>query len=401
MHIVHIIPSLHVGGAELALLRLIGPASADQGLTEQAQAAGQGEQRIRHSVISMTPFGALGRDFAAAGVAVVWLDFSNRPLRSFIAMCRWLRRHRPDVVNTWMYYADVAGGLAARLCGVNAVVWGVRTTSIGGVRPHLRLRLLCRLGALLSHRVPRAIVYVAEAARASHLAFGYRADQMHVIANGFDVDALLPAKFDLAASRALHAFEDHHIVVGHVGRYCNEKDHIGFLKAARLALDREPELRFVMAGRGVSSSNIVLMSAIDQLALNDHVRLLGERSDVAPVLRSFDIFCLSSTFEGFPNVLGEAMAMALPCITTDAGDAGVLAGKAGDGVSVVPVSDPQALADAMLALARLTAAQRAQLGALARERVANHYTVKVMRQRFEAVYRSVAQAETRPVFRTT
>ena len=290
-----------------------------------------------------------------------------------------------------MYYADVAGGLAARLCGIHAVVWGVRTTSIGGVLPHLRLRILCRLGALLSHHVPRAIVCVAEAARASHVAFGYRADRMHVVANGFDVNAFTPAKFELAASRALHAYQAHHIVVGHVGRYCNEKDHVGFLKAARLALDAEPALRFVMAGRGVSASNTVLMHCIDELGLTDHVRLLGERSDVVPVLRSFDIFCLSSTFEGFPNVLGEAMAMGLPCVTTDAGDARVLAGRPGEGVSVVPVSNPQALANALLALAQLRPEQRAELGAAARERVVNHYTVDVMRRQFEAVYRNAIQ----------
>jgi glycosyltransferase involved in cell wall biosynthesis len=382
MHVVHIIPSLHVGGAETALLRLIGHGVADQ------VDADRGANCIRHTVISMTPLGSLGRDFAAASIPVVWLDFSKRPLRSFASLCLWLRRHRPAVVNTWMYHADVLGGFAARLCGIRAVVWGVRSTSIGGVLPHWRLRILCRLSALMSHRVPRAIVCVAEAARLSHIAFGYRSNVMHVIANGFDVDALDPSQFDASAARALHGFEPDHIVVGHVGRYCNEKDHVGFLKAARLALDREPALRFVMAGRAVSPSNTVLMSTIDSLRLDGHVRLLGERPDVAAVLRSFDMFCLSSTFEGFPNVLGEAMAVALPCVSTDAGDARVLAG---DTAEIVPISDPQALANALLTLARLTPEQRKQRGAVARARVVNHYTVDVMRQQFHAVYRSVVQ----------
>jgi glycosyltransferase involved in cell wall biosynthesis len=392
MHVVHIIPSLHVGGAEMALLRLIGVGAADQ------VDADQGANRIRHTVISMTPLGSLRRDFAAARIPVVWLDFSKRPLSSFITLCKWLRRHRPDVVNTWMYHADVLGGFAARLCAIRAVVWGVRSTSVGGVLPHWRLRILCRLSALLSHRVPNAIVCVAEAARLSHIAFGYRADQMHVIANGFDIQALDPSQFDASAARALHGIAPDHIVVGHVGRYCNEKDHVGFLKAARLALDREPALRFVMAGRSVSPSNPVLMSAIDSLRLDGHVRLLGERPDVAAVLRSFDMFCLSSTFEGFPNALGEAMAMALPCVSTDAGDARVLVG---DAAEIVPISDPQAMANALLALARLTPEQRAQRGAAARARVVKHYTVDVMREQFHAVYRSVVQAPSQPALITS
>ena len=122
---------------------------------------------------------------------------------------------------------------------------------------------------------------------------------------------------------------------------------------------------------------------------------------MAAVLRSFDIFCLSSTFEGFPNALGEAMAMALPCVTTDAGDARVLAGEVTDGVTVVPISNPQAMATALLALARLTPEERSQLGASSRQRVVNHYTVDVMRRQFEAVYRSVAQPDSRPVLLST
>jgi glycosyltransferase involved in cell wall biosynthesis len=392
MHVVHIIPSLHVGGAELALLRLIGHGVADQ------VDADHGANRVRHTVISMTPLGSLGREFAAARIPVVWLDFSKRPLRSFASLCLWLRRHRPDVVNTWMYHADVLGGLAARLCGILAVVWGVRSTSVGGVLPHWRLRILCRLSALMSHRVPSAIVCVAEAARLSHIAFGYRADRMHVIANGFDVQALNPNQVDAAAARVLHGFAPEHIVVGHVGRYCNEKDHVGFLKAARLALDREPALRFVMAGRAVSPSNPVLQRTLDELGLNGFVRLLGERPDVAAVLRSFGMFCLSSTFEGFPNVLGEAMAMALPCVSTDAGDARVLVG---DTAEIVPISDPQAMANALLALARLTPEQRAQRGAAARTRIVNHYTVELMRQQFEAVYCAVVQAPSQPALITS
>ncbi len=395
MHVVHIIPSLHVGGAELALLRLVGTQLAHPG---QACADASPVGQMRHTVISMTPLGSLGREFTAAGIGVVWLDFSKRPVLAFFSLCRWLRMHRPDVVSTWMYHADVAGGLAARLCGIKAIVWGVRTTPVGGVLPRALMRVLCRLSAWLSWRVPRAIVCVAEAARLSHTAFGYRPDQMHVIANGFDIDALDPAGIDARAARTLHGFDAAHIVVGHVGRFCNEKDHVGFLKAARLALNDQPMLRFVMAGRGVSLSNAVLLQTVDQLGLHGFVCMLGERSDVPKVMRSFDIFCLSSTFEGFPNVLGEAMAMALPCVSTDAGDARVLVGETAE---IVPISNPQAMASALLALSRLTPEQRAQRGAAARARIVNHYTVDVMREQFAAVYRSVVQAQSQPALITS
>ncbi len=381
MHVVHILPGLHVGGAEMALLRMVGTPGAAQVAPGSNADAGL---VVRHTVISMKPAGSMGRAFATAGIPVVSLDFSRHPVRSFVSLCRWMRVHRPDVVCTWMYYADLTGSLAARLCGLRSVVWGIRSTAVGGIAPHWVLRVICRFGALLSHRLPRAIVCVAEASRTSHVAFGYRADVMRVIPNGFDTELMNPQNFDSLSVRSIHGFGPEHIVVGQLGRYCAEKDQLGFLKAARLALDSNAALRFVLVGRDINAQNSVLMEAVRELRLEGHVRLLDERPDVAAVLMSFDIFALSSTIEGFPNVLGEAMAMALPCVTTDAGDARLLAGHV---VAVVPPSDPQGLADQLLRLARLTPAARGALGQASRARIVSCYTIHDMRKQFEAVYR--------------
>jgi glycosyltransferase involved in cell wall biosynthesis len=372
MHVAHIIPVLNVGGAELALLRLVSKPAQD------------GLLHTRHTVITMRPHGSLEAAFAAAGVGVVCLDFGKQPLRSFWALCQWLRQHRPQLVNTWMTYANVVGGLAARLGGVNAVVWGIRQSSIYDVATTPLQRLMYEVAARLSHWVPQATVCVAEAARQVHVDFGYRADIMHVVGNGFDTEAFDPAHHDAQAARALHGFGTTCTVIGHLGRYCEEKDHPNFLQAARLALDAEPALRFVMAGRDITTTNATLHTALHELNLQDHVRLLGERSDMPQLLRSFDIFCLSSKFEGFPNVLGEAMSMALPCVTTDAGGARELAG---DTALVVPCADAQALAQALLTVARKTPAQRHQQGTLARRRIESFFSMHTMQRKFDAVFR--------------
>lgn len=378
LHIVHVIASLQVGGAEMALLRL---ATASGVVSRPAGAAG-----VHHTVVSMLPGGVLGERFEAAGIPVVWLDFSRRPVRSFITLCAWMRRHRPDVVNTWMTYGDVVGGLAARLCGIRAVVWGIRQTSIGTMAAPLRLRVMYRVGAALSHRVPRAIVCCAHAARVSHIAFGYNAQDMRVIANGFDTEAIDPQRFDRNEARLLHDFDPDHIVVGHLARFSAVKDHLGFVRAARLALDAEPRLRFMMVGRGVNTGNPLLMETLRELNLLPFVALLGERNDPVRCMRGMDIFCLSSRFEGFPNVLGEAMAMGLACITTDAGDARMLAGSA---AVVVPCMDAPALATQMVQMAQAGAPHRALLGRQARERIVTQFSIETMCRHFEAVYGEV------------
>ncbi len=381
MHVAHIIPVLNVGGAELALLRLVSTPHTD------------GPTRVHHTVITMRPRGALEAQFAAAGVVVVCLDFARRPLRSFLALCQWLRRHRPQVVNTWMTYANVTGGLAARWSGVKTVVWGIRQSSIYDVATTLHLRLMYEVAARLSHRLPKAIICVAEAARQAHVDFGYRADIMHVVGNGFDTDVFDPLRWDAHTARSLHGFDDTHTVVGHLGRYCEEKDHLGFLHAARRALDADPTLRFVMAGRGVTRDNPVLLAALQALALVNHVRLLGERDDMPQLLRSFDIFCLSSKFEGIPNVLGEAMCMALPCVTTDAGGARELAGNT---ALVVPCADAAALSQGLLNVAGWTPAHRLTQGNLSRQRIKTHFSMHTMRQRFDAVYRAALSGHPLP-----
>jgi glycosyltransferase involved in cell wall biosynthesis len=372
MHIVHIITGLDVGGAELALLRLV-----DNNATSIA----------RHSVVSLSPSGTLRPRFEAAAIPVCWLDFRRRPATSFLSLCQHLYAAKPDVVHTWMYHADLVGGLAARLCGVRRVIWGLRQTLEASSVMRLRQRVLYRLFAVLSGSVPQVIVCCAHAARNSHVKFGYESQKMLVIHNGFETEMVQPRREDrdeLRRSLGIHPSE---LVVGHVARFSPEKDHLTFFAAARLALARQPGLRFMMIGRGIDSGNREITGSIRSLGIAHAVLLLGERSDVPRCLGAMDIFCLSSRFEGFPNVLGEAMAMGLPCVTTDAGDARVIAGVA---ATVVACGGTQDLSDALVALATLTAAERTALGARARERIRSEFSVASMRLRFDQLYKKIS-----------
>lgn len=334
-------------------------------------------------MISLLPEGRLGPAFAAAGVPVLWLDLMHHPLRDFVRLCSAIRRERADIVQTWMYHADVMGGIAARLCGVRRVIWGIRQTSIGLLPAPRALRVMYRLGAWLSHTVPHAIVCNAHAARLSHVAYGYSDKRMHVIANGFDAEVFNPATIDRATARGLHGFADEHIVVGHLARYSPEKDHATFIHAARLALDQHPGLRFVMAGPGVDAGNQRLGELLRQHGLTHHMRLLGEQRDTLSCFKAMDVFCLSSQHEGFPNVLGEAMSMGLPCVTTRAGDAAELAGSA---ATVVPCADAPALAAALVQEAQRSSQERQARGQASRQRIQTHFGINSMRQRFEQLY---------------
>jgi glycosyltransferase involved in cell wall biosynthesis len=143
-----------------------------------------------------------------------------------------------------------------------------------------------------------------------------------------------------------------------------------------------------LLGAGIEPSNRPLAKAIAFRGMSGHIRLLGERSDVAEVYAGLDIATLSSACgEGFPNVLGEAMACGLPCVATDIGDAAELLGRTG---IVVPPRDPQALAAAWLALIEIGAEGRQTLGSEARNRIVRDYGLGVAVARYEALYDDIA-----------
>ncbi|MYM82948.1 glycosyltransferase [Duganella sp. FT50W] len=368
--VLHIIVGLNVGGAEMMLLRLV---TANPNTIAETV------------VVSLTELGVVGAMLRERGVAVHTLGLSSARQVPLVAarLIALIRRNRPAIVQTWMYHADLLGGVAARLAGVKRVIWGVRTTDIGagqGNRRTVAVRWLC---ARLSGIVPSVIVCAAEASRQLHVALGYCAARMEVIPNGFDLQRLQPGPESDVSLRQELGLPPEQPVVGCVGRFHPVKDHENFVHAAGLLLQRFPSARFLLVGRDCDTGNAQLMAWLEQAGARGRFVLLGQRDDIPRCLAAMDIFCLSSRSEGFPNVVGEAMAMRRPCVVTDVGDAAYLVG--GQGV-VVPKENAAALAAGLGQLLSLSAAERAQLGQRAHERIAAHFTIERTRERFAGLY---------------
>jgi glycosyltransferase involved in cell wall biosynthesis len=116
--------------------------------------------------------------------------------------------------------------------------------------------------------------------------------------------------------------------------------------------------------------------------------LLGEQSDIERLLPAFDVSCLSSAFgEGFPNVIGEAMACEVPCVATDVGDSAQIIGDTG--VTVAP-RDANAFANGLKRLLSLSPDERGCLGRAARARIAERFELQFVVEQFENLYRDVA-----------
>lgn len=370
--VVHIIIGLNVGGAELMLKRLV------EGLN--------GKNSMQHSVISLTDIGPVGKQLEEAGISVTALglqQFSSLPSTIF-KLRRVLKNQRPDIVQTWMYHADFLGGLTAKSLGIENIIWGIRTTDVklGRSKLTVSLRKIC---ALLSYKVPKIILCVADAGRKVHEQVGYDASKIMVIPNGFDLNNLnaTPEQIDLLREDC--GLTSENVVVGSIGRFNPIKNQKLFIETASLIAPEYPNVRFLLVGRDNTWENAELVSWIKKYSLEDKFVLLGERSDVPVCLAVMDIFCLHSKTEGFPNVLGEAMAMGLPCVATDVGDVKVLLGETGKIVLLTAPSIYTGISE----LLSLDENSLVKLGRQARKRLYNNYSLPKIIEQYDNLYKSI------------
>lgn len=373
MRVVHVITALGQGGAEAMLEKLV-------------LASARLDPDVVHEVISLGTLGSVGERLRARGVTVIPLRIRGLAtlIRGVASLWLHIRRARPDVtVQTWLYHGDVVGGLVARAAGVKRVFWNVRQTlrSPKDLRPLTRVML--RLSAKLSGVVPARVICCAESARLSHVAVGYRAAKCVVVDNGFDTESM--RRSDAGRSRLRKELEvpPAAALVGIVGRLDPAKDHETFLNAARIVSSDCSDARFLLVGRGVDTDE-KLRGRIVANGLASRTTTLEQQTDMASVMSALDVLVISSRWEGFPNVLGEAMACEVPCVTTDVGDARRILG---DDRFVVSVGDAIGLARAIESLCRASESDRRQLGAVLRERIVREFAIDGSWARYLSLYR--------------
>ncbi|WIY52440.1 glycosyltransferase [Devosia sp. YIM 151766] len=368
---VHIITSLSDGGAEAVLFRLV---------------AFHDPQN--HVVISLSGKGKYGPLLERCGVKVHYLNMPRGRLTfgGLRKLFSILRRERPHVVQTWMYHANLVGGLVARLTGCRKVFWNIRHADLTPGAYGRGTRLVSRLCARLSRFVPTGIVACAERARTVHIAEGYDARKFTVIPNGYDIARFRPDAATRDALRRGIGVGPDTVLLGLVGRWNKEKDHSNLLAAlSRLAADRR-DIRLLLVGTGCTADNAELVSTIAHHGLSGRVIVAGRRDDVPAVMNALDLHILSSSSEAFPNVVAEAMACGTPCVVTDVGDAALIVGETG---WIVPPRDADALA-AATARAVETMADAAlwqHRQDNARRRIEDNFSLATMVARYEALWR--------------
>ena len=272
-----------------------------------------------------------------------------------------------------MYHGNLVATIAWLLRPYRCrLFWGIRQTLYGLSCERRLTRQVIRLGAILS-KLPQRLIYNSRLSVEQHGAIGYAGDRAIVIPNGFDLRRFHPDPMRRSGKRAELGISPDTLVVGVVARNHPMKDHGSLVDAAVRVRQAFPGVLFVLAGSGIDGANTRLTDRIAASGLNRNFLLLGEIGDTENLYPAMDVCVLSSSWgEAFPNVLGEAMACGVPCVSTDVGEARWIVGDTG---LTVPVRSPTALAEAISRVLRLDETARRQLGERARERIAQLFSL--------------------------
>jgi glycosyltransferase involved in cell wall biosynthesis len=247
---------------------------------------------------------------------------------------------------------------------------------------------LRRLGFSLERKLahfPDCIIVNSHAGRKHLLSHKFPAEKLVLIPNGFDTEQFHPNGEARINRRREWGIANNEVLVGMVARFDPIKDHATFLRAAVLVNKARPDVRFVCVGSGPRSYERRIQQLTERLALTEKVLWAGMRSDMPDVYNALDINVSSSRSEGFPNAVGEAMACAVPCVVTDAGDSAIIVGDTG---FVSSSENPQALATNLISCIE---SDRAHLGLRARRRIEENWSVRQLAEETENVILALRQ----------
>jgi len=342
-------------------------------------------QRIDRSafepiVFSTRPEGELLPQIESMGVPVHEYGTGRGPLSPATVSGLWragrfLRKERADVLCCMLGITTLFGPFVGRAAGVPVVLNSQRNMGYW-----LRGRTRRSVYGFVNRRLVDGILVNSMAARDElKRRFGVASEKVHEIPAGVDVSLFEGERRDDALRRELGLGEM--MVVGAVGKLSRVKNHALLLRAAARLATRRRDVAFLVVGDGTLRKELEDLAG--WLGIAGRTLFVGERRDVARLLKLMDVFVMPSVSEGLPNAVMEAMAAGLPVVATDVGGVSELVEHGVTGL-LVPAEGEIELADAIARLLEDGEA-REKMSRAGHERVLAEYDVSVSVRRFEHV----------------
>jgi len=356
-----VIYSLRRGGAERQLLALAGGLAA---------------RGMRITIVTLHEGGAWELDdrFPETVTLRSLRKRGRWDLGAAIRAIRIIRAARPRIVYSMLMPSNLLCLLIRPFMGRARLVWGIRESGQDRSAYHWSLRLLHRLEVLLGRVVGLVIFNSARGAR-RFAERGFRPKRTAVVPNSIDCEYFKPDPSRRQALRQGWGFPSEALVFAVVGSLSPVKGHDLFFDAASKVAERMAAARFLIVGSGTAEQESRLAGLVSEVTPRGSVVLAGEHADMPLLYGAIDVLVLSSESEGFPNVVGEAMACGVPCVVTDVGDAATVVGLTG---AVVRPRTASALAEGMLVMAERLQKEGDHLRALARQHILSEFGIDAM-----------------------
>lgn len=365
--ITHLITGLNCGGAETMLYKLL--SHIDQ-------------SKYDVKVISMIDNGFYGEKIKKLGINVYHLNMKPKQLNimAFIKACKLIKG--ADILQTWMYHANIFGYLINKIVRGEKIIWGIRHANLDRGKNKYRTLLIVKICAKLSKNVDH-VISCSQIAVKTHIDYGYFPDNIITIPNGFEMNKFTYNK--VAKKQLLYELKitSNPFVISLVGRWDVLKDHKNFFQALRLVAQVKNNFIAILCGSNINYTNKELKDLVLLNQLRNKVFLLDKRNDIPRIMSASDILVSSSSGEGFSNVIGEAMACETPCVVTNTGDSAYIVGKTG---LVIEKQDPKQLAKAILKMMDMKKYELRELGKEARNRITENYDIINIVKNYEALY---------------
>lgn len=295
-------------------------------------------------------------------------------LHVMMSLRKAIRDFKPDVVHSHMVHSNLVTRLLRCVAPIPRLISTVHNTNEGGWPRMLAYRITHHLADVTTN-VSREAVAAFEEVRA------VKKGQMLVVHNGIDTRAFQYSQSSRDRTRSSLGIMASTSLILAVGRLEPQKDYPNLLKSLS-QLPHHLEWEAVIAGAGQLDAE--LLDLASNLGLTHRVRFLGVRSDVRDLMCAADVFVLSSDYEGFGLVVGEAMACERLVVATDCGGVAEVVGGLGH---LVPPRQPEALAAGLAQAIALPRDQARQIGRQARERVQTLFSLDAAVDRWLGLYR--------------
>lgn len=362
MRIIHIIPSLNSGGAETMLYKLIKNRQKEYDI----------------EIVTLLSGGFYAEKIRALNIPIHELNFKNKKnvFKSITLLVKTLKR--ADIIQSWMYHSDLISLLFGKTLMKKKVIWGIRRSYLE--KKHLKKRTyyIAKLCAYFSKYVD-GIVSCTIVGKVRHRDFGYENQNFEVISNGFEInESYCNQPVDLKSPSKIKFLN--------IARWEPLKDHRNLLAALQKVKKTGIQFELLLVGNGIDENNKKLLDMIIEYDLYKEVKLLGVRNDIPGLMKNADIYVSSSLSEGFPNVIGEAMAAGLYCVATDAGDTKYLIDDFG---ILVEVGSPTALAEGILSAVKMDKSDLLKMKNQARKRIENEFSIQHIVDKYEVMYQKI------------